>query len=38
MDADLLVLDADTLAIVHVLARGRQVVRHGQVVSAAEEE
>jgi beta-aspartyl-dipeptidase (metallo-type) len=36
-DADLLVLDADTLAIVHVLARGRQIVRYGQVVSAAEE-
>jgi beta-aspartyl-dipeptidase (metallo-type) len=36
MDADLLMLDAQTLAIVHVVARGRQVVRHGQVVSVAE--
>ena len=38
MDADLLILDAQTLNIVHVLARGRQMVRHGQVVSAEERE
>ena len=38
MDADLLMLDAETLAVVHVLARGRLMVRHGQVVSAEESE
>ena len=38
MDADLLILDAQTLRIVHVLARGRQMVRHGQAVSAEERE
>jgi beta-aspartyl-dipeptidase (metallo-type) len=37
MDADLLILDAQTLAVVHVLARGRQMLRHGQVVSTEEE-
>lgn len=37
MDADLLMLDAQTLAIVHVLSRGRQMLRHGQVVSTEEE-
>jgi beta-aspartyl-dipeptidase (metallo-type) len=36
MDADLLILDAQTLAIVHVLARGQQMVRHGQVVRGEE--
>ena len=34
MDADLLILDAQTLAVKHVLARGRPMVRHGRVVSA----
>jgi hypothetical protein len=36
MDADLLILNAETLAIEHVLARGRQMLRYGQVVSAEE--
>jgi len=36
MDADLLILNAETLAIEHVLARGRQMVRHGRVVGAEE--
>lgn len=34
MDADLVVLDKETLAVVHVLALGRQLVRDGQVVHA----
>ncbi len=32
-DADLVVLERDTLAVRHVLARGRQIVADGQVVS-----
>jgi beta-aspartyl-dipeptidase (metallo-type) len=37
-DADVLVLRADTLEIVHVLARGRQFVRDGAYVSKSRQE
>ena len=33
MDADLLVLNRDTFDIVHVFAKGRQVVKDGQVIA-----
>ncbi len=38
MDADVLVLRQETLDVVHVLARGRQLVRDGRVVADEDEQ